>query len=72
MKKMMNYFKLRPIIKKYKEQMFQKHGIIIKKVKWNKKQLDLMMKFVLKEEKKTYFKDCKSFKINNIKINERF
>ena len=40
----MSYFKLRPIIRRYKEQMLDKYGVVVKKVKWNKGQLDLMEK----------------------------
>ena len=39
-----SYFRLRPVIRRYKEQMFDKYGIVIKKVKWSKEQLDLMQK----------------------------
>lgn len=67
----MSYFKLRPMIKKYKEEMLRKYGIKIHKVKWSKEQLDLMMDFVEKSERGEFerkYDDCHYFKIEKIKL----
>ena len=67
----MSYFKLRPMIKKYKEQMLKKYGIKIHKVKWSKEQLDFMMDVVEKSEKGELvreYDDCHYFKIDKINI----
>ena len=67
----MSYFKLRPLIRKYKEEMLKKYGIKIYKVKWAKEQLDLMMDVVEKPERSELvreFDDCHYFKIDKINI----
>lgn len=67
----MSYFKLRPLIKRYKEQMRKKYGIEVYKVKWSKEQLDLMMKVVEQEQNGglvRQFKNCHIYKFDNINI----
>ena len=61
----MSYFNLRPVIKSYKEQMFDRYGIIIKKVKWSKEQLDLMQKCLGLDNKN---KDVHTIKIDKLKV----
>ena len=61
----MSYFNLIPIIKRYKEQMFEKFGFIIKKVKWNKEQLDLMQKSM---DFDYHDKDVHTINIGNLKV----
>ena len=61
----MSYFRLRPIIRRYKEQMLDKYGVIVKKVKWTKGQLDLMQKSLGFSFDNKYESEVKSYEWNN-------
>ena len=68
----MSYFNLRPVIKSYKKQIFDKYGIVIKKVKWSKEQLDLMQKSLGFSFDNKYESEVKSYEWNNERSVRRF